>query len=133
MLKVVLVVLVLLGAAWGYPPTRTQMAHALLPVAERLGPAGEYVSRPVRRYNARTEISFVLDQIAMARTEGRPTPTGRSFQEWLKARVKTKNNGKDIWGNEYYLTVDGTTFTVGSVGPDGERNSPDDITKSKTF
>jgi hypothetical protein len=48
----------------------------------------------------------------------------------MKARVVTKNGGRDPWGHPYYLIQVGTMLTVGSVGEDGERGTDDDIEKS---
>lgn len=128
-----LIVLVLLGFAWSYPPSRRSMTNALAPALERLGPAGDWMMEPTRRYDARNEIEFIVDQIGMARTEGRPLPTARSFQQWLQQRVTTKRGGKDPWGEPYYLVVVSGTLSVGSTGPDGARNTADDLKRTVSF
>ena len=127
MLKIILVGAVLLGAAWAYGPTRERIASALVPVAERLGPVGDLVAAPVRRYTVQTELDFIADQILMHRTEGREVPTEQTFQTWLKKTVKTRWGGKDAWGSPYFLTQRRNQTAVGSVGPDGQRGTEDDL------
>lgn len=130
MLKTVVVVLILLGFAWGYHPTRVRMMRAIEPVVEALGPAGDLVVIPIQRYNAKTEVNFLVDQIQMHRTEGREVPDSRTFQAWLGKRVSTKNQGRDPWNHPYFLLSIAGRITVGSVGEDGERGTADDITQT---
>lgn len=130
MIKTMLGVLILLGFAWGYEPTRVRMMRVLEPVAEALGPAGDLVVTPIERYNAKTEITFLLDQIQMHRNEGREIPDDRTFQVWLGKRVTTKNQGRDPWNHPYFLMKVSGQVTVGSVGEDGERGTSDDITQT---
>jgi hypothetical protein len=133
MFKIVLVVAVLLGIAWSYAPTRQQIAVRLVQVAEKLGPVGDVVLNPVRKYSTQSEVGFIVDQIRMARLEGRQMPGERTFAGWLKQRVKTKWKGVDAWGFPYYLTQKQMQFTVGSVGPDGKRGTGDDIRETVQF
>jgi hypothetical protein len=134
MLKTVLMILVVLGFAWGYPPTRARMLHAAEPVLVRLGPLGKRIALPVQRYSTGQELEFILNQILLARTEGKETPDPKTFQRWLSKRVLTKNNGSDPWGHSYYLVrSNGGTLVVGSVGPDGQSGTADDLNKSIPF
>ena len=130
MIKAILGALVLLGFAWGYPPTRARMIRGIEPVAEALGPAGDLVALPIQRYNAQTEINFVVDQIRMHKNEGREIPDERTFQKWLGERVKTKNRGRDPWNRPYFLLKVSGQVTVGSVGEDGARGTEDDLKKT---
>jgi len=130
MIKKVLIGLLLLGFAWAWEPTRVRMVLAAKPALERMGPFGERVITPIQRYNTRTEINFILDQIQLSRTEGRDVPDARTFQRWMQQRILTKNHGKDPWDHPYYLIREGSTLTVGSTGEDGKRGSADDIRKS---
>lgn len=127
MWKKLLVLAVLLGFAWSYPPTRGVMSNALAPVLTKLGPVGRRAAEPTRRYDARNEVDFIADQIEMERTEGRAVPNPRNFQQWLRQHVTTRRDGVDPWGKPYYLARTGMTHTVGSEGADGERDTADDI------
>ena len=133
MWKNALIGVVLLGFAWSYPPTRRPMTNALAPALERLGPAGHWVLEPTRRYDARNEVEFIVEQVQIARTEGRPVPNARTFQEWLRQRVTTKREGKDPWGEPYYLVHVSNTLSVGSTGSDRAPNTGDDIRKTIPF
>ena len=134
MVKLVLVVLVAIGFMSAHAPTRSRIGAAAAPVLEKLGPAGEFALRPVHRWTAKSETEFILDQIELAKAMGRETPTESRLQEWLKLRrIRTRYNGKDPWGSEYYLIRARTSFTVGSPGPDAERNTPDDIRSTGSF
>jgi Type II secretion system (T2SS), protein G len=133
MLKMILVVLLLAGFGWAYPPTRARMALVAKPALVRMGPVGEKVLLPVQRYNTHTEVKFILDQISLAKTEGKEIPEERTFKRWMYSRLLTKNNGKDVWNQPYYLIRVGNQFTVGSIGQDGTRGTDDDIRESMHF
>ncbi|MGH7500300.1 MAG: type II secretion system protein GspG [Longimicrobiales bacterium] len=128
MLKAILIVVVLLGFAWGYPPTRSHIVYRLEPALVMLGPVGRWIIRPVQRYSTKQELDFILDQIVLARTEGKEIPDAKSFHVWLSKRVLTKNQGKDAWGNRYFLIRPRSgSLTAGSIGPDGKSGTEDDI------
>lgn len=130
MFKAIVVAMLLLGFGWAYPPTRARMMLLGQPALERMGPVGEKILVPVQRYTTRTEMKFILDQISLARTEGKEIPDERTFQRWMTKRLLTKNNGKDPWNHPYYLIRVGSQLTVGSVGKDGKRGTEDDIRES---
>lgn len=125
--------LIVVGFAWGYPPTRARMSRALEPALVRLGPVGEAMVFPLQKYSTTQEIQFILDQIQLARTEGKETPDEKTFHRWLARRVLTKNNGADAWGHQYYLVKVNKSMSVGSVGKDGQRGTDDDIRKAMPF
>lgn len=133
MFKKIVLTLILLGFAWAWEPTRVRMILAARPVLERMGPFGERAITPIVRYNTKTELTFIADQIQMAKTEGKETPDANSFQMWMQKHIKTKNHGKDPWDQKYFLIQLGSTLTVGSVGEDGERGTDDDIKASIPF
>lgn len=133
MFKKVFFTIIVLGFAWAWEPTRVRMVIAMRPALERMGPVGHRLIVPVQRYNTQTEISFIADQIQLAKTEGRQTPDARTFQGWMEKNILTKNRGKDPWDHPYYLIRLGPTLTVGSVGEDGERGTDDDLKKSIPF
>jgi hypothetical protein len=134
MLKPFLVVVVLLGFAWGYPPTRAHMVYRLHPVLVKLGPVGDWIILPVQRYSTKQELDFILNQISLARTEGKEIPDPKTFQGWLSRRVLTKNRGKDVWGNPYFLARSNAgALTAGSIGPDGRPGTADDLRVTMPF
>jgi Type II secretion system (T2SS), protein G len=130
MLKTLAILVILMGFGYAYPPTRARMMLVAKPALVRMGPFGEKAMLPVQRYNTGQEIKFILDQIALARTEGKELPEDQTFQRWLSKRLLTKNNGKDAWNHPYYLIRVGSQVTVGSVGQDGRRGTGDDIRDS---
>jgi len=130
MLKMLVILVILMGFGWAYPPTRARMVVAARPALERMGPVGDKVLMPVQRYSTRQEVKFILDQISLAKTEGKELPEDQTFQRWMSKRLLTKNNGKDPWGHPYYLIRVGGQVTVGSVGQDGRRGTGDDIRES---
>jgi hypothetical protein len=129
-MKKILIVLLIFGLAWAYTPTRARMLLAAQPVLERMGPVGEKIVTPIHRYNTHTEVSFIADQIVLARTEGRDIPDERTFHRWMMKQILTKNQGKDAWGFPYFLVKVGSSITVGSIGADGQRGTADDIKKT---
>lgn len=133
MVKNLFFAIVLLGFAWAWEPTRVRMMIAAKPVLELMGPFGEKAMTPIERYSTQTEISFIADQITLARTEGREVPDTRSFERWMQKRVVTKNQGRDPWNHPYYLVQGESMLTIGSVGEDGKRGTDDDIKKSIPF
>jgi hypothetical protein len=133
MLKTIIIVLVLFGFASAYPPTRARMVLAVQPALERMGPVGRKLMTPVHRYNTRTEVKFIVDQVQLVRTEGREVPDERTFARWMSKRLLTKNNGKDAWGHPYYLIKVSGMLTVGSMGEDGQRGTADDIRETIPF
>ena len=130
MFKTLAIFVILLGFGYAYPPTRARMVLAAKPALVRMGPVGERVLMPIQRYNTRQEIKFILDQISLAKTEGKELPEDQTFQRWLRKRLLTKHNGKDPWGHPYFLIRVGGQATVGSVGQDGRRGTGDDIRES---
>jgi hypothetical protein len=134
MFKKMVVLIVLLGFAWSYPPLRAKVAHAASPALELLGPVGYRMQQPMRKYQAETDVKFLVDQLQMARTEGRSLPSpGTSFNEWMLKRKGAGDRGRDPWGNHYWLLRSESAYTVVSSGPDGEKNTPDDIRRTGIF
>ncbi len=132
-MKTALVMLVLLGFAWGYPPTRARMVIGLRPVLHKLGPVGDRIVTPVERYSARNEVKFILEQLQLTRTEGREIPDEGTFLKWVNKRLLTKNHGMDPWNQPYYMLKVSGKMTIGSIGEDGVRGSADDIKETIPF
>lgn len=127
-MKVLLLVLVLVGAAVAVPSIRHRLAGPLDPVLARLGPLGEKIRTPARRFNAHNELQAITGRLKEDRLMGRRIPTPRQFHAWVRAHMRGDiQDGIDPWGQPYYLTKSRTHFTVGSAGQDTLAGTPDDV------
>ena len=133
MIKKLVIVAVILGFAWSIPAARQRMMQWAEPALERLGPVGERVVTPVRRYNTRNEIVFLMRALAQDYEVRRPLPNPRTFPAWLERNTPAGREGKDGWGNPYYMRADRLGITIGSPGPDGTADTADDITRTMPF
>lgn len=111
--KIVLILLVIFGAAMAIPSTRAKLEHAAAPVMNR-----------VRAKMVPSRLNTMADQLDVRLQRGQGLPA--SWEGWL--RRDYSGVPEDPWGNLYYLESGRRGFTVGSMGPDGERGTEDDIT-----
>ncbi len=116
MFKVVLFLLVLLGAALYFPQTR-------LVVVDTLGP----VVNPVLIWQTKGEIERIGRELQTLAREGSDLPPpGESFENWMSKNflggAKT-----DAWGMGYSMRVWRDWVTIVSNGPDKEIDTADDI------
>lgn len=126
-MKVFLIIVVLLGFAWGYPATRARMNAMLEPIVARVAPRAEGLLNPMRKSGARREITFILREIAQNRNMGRELPDARGFRLWVRQHVESVEDGLDPWESPYYLLRSRGTITVGSPGVDRTPSTGDDI------
>lgn len=127
-MKALLIIVLLIGAAFGIPQIRNRIAGPLDPLLSRLGPIGEAVQTPTRRWQANQEMTFILRRITEDRNLRKPLPSPHNFQRWLIANVRgVKNGGNDPWGQPYYYILTRTTMTIGSQGQDMQRDTEDDL------
>lgn len=131
-MKKILAVVVLLALIWAIPPVRARVGAAALPLLERLGPVGEKLLSPSRRYATQNEVIAIARMIANDQNEGRQLPDERGFHEWLTRRVY-REDGVDVWGNRFWMRMRRDSVTVGSSGPDGKRTTKDDVTHTVGF
>lgn len=130
-MKVLLLVLLLLGAAFTVPAIRNRLAGPLDPVLARLGPVGEKVRNPVRRFNAFNEIQAIIGRLNEDKLQGRPVPPPNQFQRWIHDKMRGDiQDGRDPWGQPYYLVRSRGYATIGSAGQDMQAGTPDDIRDS---
>ena len=128
MFKIIFVVVVLLGAAFGIPEIRNRIAGPLDPVLSKMGPVGDKVQAPARRWAARNEANIIIRKIAEAHNQNKDVPTPLRFQVWMKQNFRGGiNEGRDPWGKPYYLIQTRSQITVGSQGPDRTQNTTDDV------
>jgi hypothetical protein len=132
-MKKLIVFVVVLAAVFAVTPLRERLCALTLPVLTRLGPVGDRLATPARRYSARNDLAFYKRLIESSQTEGRELPGDRTFAQWLRQRAP-QDDGLDPWGNAYWLRrVRTGGWELGSNGPDGERDTPDDITERLSF
>jgi hypothetical protein len=113
--KLFLLCILLLGVAMAVPSTRSEIqARAIKPVMDSIG------ARLVpRRLDA---MANQLDA-RLGRAERLPAD---NFQAWVRRDYTGPE--QDPWGNAWFLQVGRRDYTVGSMGPDGQQGTGDDIT-----
>ena len=116
MAKVLILLLVLLGALLYFPRTRPV-------VLDTLGP----VVNPVLTWQTKGEMDRIGRELETLSRQGSDLPTpGDSFQNWMS---KTFMGGAktDAWGMVYTMKVWRDSIGIASNGPDMEMDTPDDI------
>ena len=119
MFKVVLALLILLGAAAYFPQTRPV-------VVDTLGP----LMNPVLTWQTKGEMDRLGRELQTENREGAPLPTpGAEFQNWMNRRF-VGGATTDAWGVDYTLRVWRDSIGIISNGPDLEIGTMDDIVQS---
>jgi hypothetical protein len=118
MLKRLILLLFAAGAvAMAVPSSRQQIQDRVFtPITDDIG--RRIVPRRLRA------MADQLD-VRLGRGEGLP----QSFESWL--RVYYTGPETDPWDNPWYLTPARSTYTVGSMGPDGQQGNDDDLTETR--
>jgi hypothetical protein len=120
--KVILVLLILLGAALYFPKTRPV-------VLEFVGP----VVNPVLRWQTDGEMERIARELESLHRQGSNIPTpGASFQSWME-RNFMGGAKEDAWGNNYSLKVWRESVGIVSSGPDEELDTADDLVFPLSF
>lgn len=114
--KIILFLIVLLGAAMAIPSTRAKIEEAATPVMDGF-----------RARLVPSRLSAMADQLEARLKRGEGLPA--SWDGWL--RRDYSGVPEDPWGNLYYLENGRRGFTVGSMGPDGEKGTEDDIRETR--
>jgi hypothetical protein len=131
-MRKVVILVVVLAAIWAMPGARTHVVAAAHPTLERLGPRAEFVIRPARREAAKKQMSAILRVASTEQNSGLDVPTGPGFQDWMRQRIP-ELSGRDPWGSPYWLTRTPAGMSVHSSGPDGERGTEDDLSRTVSF
>ena len=117
MKKLVMAVLVVFAVLAAIPATRARMMDAASPTIVR------YQTGSVSR-----QLEMMADQLDARLGMGQQLPT--NWEAWLRRDFTGK--AEDPWGNPYFIdTRRRGVYVVGSVGPDGERRTDDDITEQR--
>ena len=116
--KLFLFLILLLGIAMAVPSTRAQIQdRGVTPVWDAVG------ARIVpRRLDA---MANQLDA-RLGRAERLPS---ENFEAWLRRDYTGPE--VDPWSRTWYIQVGRRSYTVGSMGPDGQQGTPDDITETR--
>ena len=107
-----------LAVGMAVPSLRARIVETLMPIKHAVG------NRLVPR---RLEVMANQLDVRLQRAEGLPG----NFEGWL--RRDFAGSQFDPWDNLYYLESNRRDYTVGSMGPDGEQGTDDDITVTRRF
>ena len=112
--KIFLLALAVFAVGMAVPSTRARIQEeALTPVMDAVG------NRLVPR---RLEAMANQLDVRLSRGEGLPTD---AFPGWL--RIYYSGPEVDPWENVWFIQAGRGNYTVGSMGPDGEQGTGDDI------
>lgn len=132
-MKKIGIVIVVLALIWAVTPLRTRFLLAIAPALARMGPVGERLSAPIHAISANSELTQIQHELRNDRNAARPLPADAEFREWVARRSTYERDGLDPWGMEYYLVPGDATVTVGSNGPDRQRDTEDDIKQTTSY
>jgi hypothetical protein len=115
--KLILFLVLALGAALYFPKTRPVVLDTFAPVIN-----------PVLRWQVNGELNQILRELQTIQREGRqPLPVpGGDFQAWMD-RNFWGGESLDGWGNRYIMRTWRDSVGVISRGPDLEIDTPDDL------
>lgn len=117
--KIILILLILLGAALYFPQTRPATIGILGPVIN-----------PVLTWQTKGEMDRIVRELKALDRQGSNLPApGLSFQNWME-RVFMGGARTDAWGVEYTLKVWRDSVGIVSNGPDQEIGTYDDIVEA---
>ena len=116
MLKLFLMIIIGLGAAWYFPDSRAMIKDKGAPVLNPM-----YVKL------AEAEMTRVVEDLQLWDGQGREFPTSRNFETWMARRYQSRETLYDPWGGAYYMTSSRSNFVIFSNGPDLLRGTEDDI------
>jgi len=117
--RLILLLFAAFAVAMAVPSSRQQIQdNVFTPISDEIG--RRLVPRRLRAMG---------DQLDARLGRGEGLPPG--FEGWL--RVYYSGPETDPWGNTWYLIPARTTYTIGSMGPDGERGTDDDLTETRSL
>lgn len=115
--KLFLFLLALLAVGMAVPRSRAEIQNrAIKPVLDNIGAR-----------IAPGRLRAMADQLDVRLSRGEGLPAG--FDGWLRRDYSGPE--LDPWDRPWYLTTGRRTYTVGSMGPDGEQGNADDITETR--
>lgn len=130
-LKILLFVLVALGASFSIPSLRRVVEPvtdaALDPAKRMLSGQLARIRDPVYRWSVQNEARGIARELIQREETGQPLPRPQDFQSYLQRRTLAGAPVLDRWGSPYYLLVTADSVVVVSPGPDERPGSDDDI------
>ncbi len=117
--KLLLLLLAVLAVGMAVPSSRAEIQRrAITPVFDAIGE---------RLAPGRLEAMADQLDVRLGRGEGLPG----AFDGWLRRDYSGPE--LDPWENPWFIEPGRRTYTVGSMGPDGERGTLDDITVTRNL
>jgi hypothetical protein len=117
MKRLVLLALAVFAVGMAVPSTRARIQEeAFDPVTDAIG---------ARLSPGRLKAMADQLDVRVSRGEGFP----QVFEGWLRRDYSGPE--LDPWENQWFLQIGRRDYTVGSMGPDGELGTEDDITESR--
>jgi hypothetical protein len=116
--RLILLVFAAFAVAMAVPSSRQRIQDDVFtPIKDDIG--ARLVPRRLR---------VMADQldVRLGRAEGLPD----NFEGWLRRDYSGPET--DPWGRSWYLIQGRSSYTVGSLGPDGDRGTEDDITEVRS-
>lgn len=117
--KVILILLILLGAALYHPKTRPVVVEVFAPVIN-----------PVLTWQTKGEMDRIGRELQTLNREGGTLPApGVAFQNWMDRNFMGPATS-DAWGTLYTLRVWADSVGIVSNGPDLEIGTADDVVQA---
>jgi hypothetical protein len=115
-----LILLIIFGfvAALYFPDSRQVMIETADPVIQ-----------PVLVWSAEREIERLSQGVRLEAREEYTIPTNRNWNAWLTENF-SGDATTDPWGELYSYQAWADSFAVGSDGPDGQKDTEDDLRRS---
>ncbi|HEX7051476.1 MAG TPA: hypothetical protein VF188_14820 [Longimicrobiales bacterium] len=131
MKRLVLFLLVIIGASFSIPSLRERIAPRVQPLwASVRGTAAPKVRDalgPVYRWIAVREVRTIVEDLERYEAAGQRLPRPNGFEKFLDNRSYSLIDGRDPWGTPYMMLLRRDSIIVLSSGPDLESGTADDI------
>lgn len=114
--RVLMLAIAALAIGMAVPSTRARIEGGMDSITDRIG--AKLVPR---------RLDAMADQLDSRLSRGEGLPAG--FEGWL--RRSYSGTETDPWDNFFYIVQGRRDYTVGSMGPDGEQGTADDITETR--
>jgi hypothetical protein len=117
--KLMLLALAALAVGMAVPSSRARIQEeAITPVMDAIGTR-----------IAPGRVRAMADQLDVRVGRGERLPPDNVFSSWLRRDYTGPE--LDPWDRPWYIEIGRRSYTVGSMGPDGERGTDDDITETR--
>ena len=114
--RIFIVLLIALGVGLYFPESRAAILDFASPVVN-----------PYLQMQTEGEMQDIADELKEYQRENfEQLPSERDFEGWMAPRF-AGNGSLDAWGNEYEYRLERTRLVLVSYGPDGQRDTADDI------